>query len=99
MVDKTWYEDSWREMGKCSYGEYVLYRDYMTLLDDKVPERQASTKDLAKMINAKIEQLEKTCDDIFLAKDEINYGYAVEQRNQANKLRIAANILNIELYK
>jgi hypothetical protein len=98
MVDRTWYEESWQEMGECSYGDYVLYSDYMALLDDKAPERQASTKDLADMINAKIGKLEKTCDRVFLEKDEMNYGYAVAQRNQANILRQAAHILNIELY-
>lgn len=97
MVDKTWFEESYREMGECSYGDYVLYKDFLKLLEDKSPQRSASTKDLAVMIETKIKRLEKLCDDTFLKKDTCNYGWAVGLREEANILRRAANLLDIDL--
>lgn len=46
MVDKYFYdEEPYREMGKCEYGEYVLYSDYLKLLNEKRNESILSTKD------------------------------------------------------
>lgn len=97
MMDKTWYEETYREIGECSYGEYVLYKDYMKLLDEKAPARSADLTDIGKLIVGKIKELEDLCDSTFLKKDEINYGWAVSCREEANLLLRTAHILGIEL--
>lgn len=84
---KTWFEESYSAMVEAEgYGEYVLYNDYKALLDEKAPPRlPADFTDLKKLIDSKIDSLEKSAYDVFERKDEINYGWAMSRYNTAQK--------------
>jgi len=88
------YHQTWREV---SYGDWVAHKDYLELLNSKTPERSASFKDFTKLVKKKIKELEKQCDDVFLKKDKINYGWAVHKREQASLLWESLELMKNEI--
>lgn len=98
-VEKTWYEETYREMGECSYGSYVRYEDYVKLLEDKTPPRlPASYSDVVKILKSEIEKLEAETARVFEKKDMINYGYALCQYKQAEILESAIDMIKYEIF-
>lgn len=99
MVDKNWYGEEYREMGECSYGDYVAYEDYTKLLKEKVPARLPATfKDLKKIINQKIKELEAEAVSIFEKKNKVNYGYAVQTYGEADELRAVLRLMEEKVF-
>lgn len=84
MVTKHWYEESYKEIGECSYGGYVLFSDYEKLLKDKVPPRlPADFTAIAKIIEKQAASLEKSAEETFEKKDKMNYQWAIGQQEKA----------------
>lgn len=81
-------DDSWEAMGKCNYGNYILYSDYVKLLKEQIlPRLPASFYDVVQLLENEIAVFKNRCFDVFERKNTINYSYAICQYKHAEQLQ------------